>query len=105
MVGGNARSAALGAGMILLSVLPLLWLETRPRDATSVAVIFPPWLSADAAFARVIAAGGVVARPGAWRTILVVKGAAADLPDRLYAMGAWAVVDPQALGGCLGGRP
>jgi hypothetical protein len=105
MPGRNTRASALGAAMILLSALPLLWLETRPRDVRNVAVLFAPWISGDAALARVVAAGGVVVRPGAWRSILVAKSDAGDLPKRLYAAGAWAVIDPAALGGCLSGRP
>jgi hypothetical protein len=105
MDGRKAGAAMLGAVLILTSVVPLLWLESRPRDTTNVAVVFAPWLSPDAAFSRVLAAGGVVVRKGAWRTILVVHGEAADLPERLYRRGAWAVIDPAAFGGCLAARP
>jgi hypothetical protein len=101
---GNGRAAALGAAMVVLSAVPLLWLEAAPRDRTHVAAVFAPWLSADAAFAQALASGGEVVRPGAWRWILIVRGDAADLPERLYAAGAWAVIDPAALGGCLSAR-
>jgi hypothetical protein len=94
--------AALAASvMILASVAPVAWIESRPRDAGEVAVIFAPWITRDDAFARVLAADGVVMRPGIVDTILVVHGVDAGLIDRLYAVGAWAVIDPVAFGGCL----
>ena len=51
--------------------------------------------------AAVLAARGVVVRQGAIGSILVVHGEEAGVIDRLYAAGAWAVIDPVAFGGCL----
>ena len=87
--------------MLLASVALLVWLEARPRDPLQVAAIFSPWTSGDDAFARAVVAGGQVIRQGATDTILVVHGDDPRLIDRLYAAGAWAVIDPVAFGGCL----
>jgi hypothetical protein len=80
-------------------------LQAQPRDGTRVAAIFPPWTSAEHAFAAVAQAGGRIVRPGLIDSILVVQGDDANLPARLYAAGAWAVIDPAAWGGCLAGQP
>ncbi len=87
--------------MIVASVAPVAWIESRPRDATAVAVIFAPWITSEDAFARVLAADGLVMRPGIIESILVVHGVDSGLINRLYAVGAWAVIDPVAFGGCL----
>ena len=88
-------------GMIAVSVVPIVWIEGRPHDGADVAAIFAPWATSEGAFARVIAADGVVVRQGTTDNILIVHGAKPGLIDRLYAAGAWAVVDPVAFGGCL----
>jgi len=90
--------------MAAASVLSVAALEAQPRDRTRVAAIFPPWTSAGNAISRVAQAGGRIVRPGLIDAVVVVQGNDADLPNRLYAAGAWAVVDPAAWGGCLAGR-
>jgi ABC-type nitrate/sulfonate/bicarbonate transport system substrate-binding protein len=87
------------------SVLSLAALEAQPRDRTRVAAIFPPWTSAEHAMAQVAQSGGRIVRAGLIDAIVVVQGDDANLVDRLYAAGAWAVVDPSAWGGCLAGQP
>jgi hypothetical protein len=87
--------------MAAASVLCVAALEAQPRDRTRVAAIFPPWTSAEAAIARVAQAGGRIVRPGLIGAIVVAQGDDAEFADRLYAAGAWAVVDPAAWGGCL----
>lgn len=95
------RAALAAAFMIPASAAPVAWIESRPRDATEVAVIFAPWTTSEDAFARVLAADGLVTRQGVVDSILVVHGADPGLIDRLYRAGAWAVIDPVAFGGCL----
>ncbi len=98
----NGWQAALAAAfMIVASVAPVAWIESRPRDAGEVAVIFAPWITSEDAFARVLAADGLVMRQGIIESILVVHGVDPGLINRLYAIGAWAVIDPVAFGGCL----
>lgn len=69
------------------------------------AIIFPPSVSADDGLLIVAAAGGLAIRPE--RSAIfgqTVWIAAADDPDffsRVRALGAWAVVNPTAFGGCL----
>jgi hypothetical protein len=88
-------------GMMVASVLPIIWIEAQPRDGGDVAAVFAPWATRESAFAGVVAAGGLVVREGTLDTILVVHGGNPGLIGRLYAAGAWAVIDPVAFGGCL----
>jgi hypothetical protein len=94
-------AAVAAAVTIVASVVPIVWIQAQPRDGADVAAIFAPWATREAAFARTIAAGGMVVRQGTLDTILVVHGGNPGLIDRLYAAGAWAVIDPVAFGGCL----
>jgi len=89
------------AGMVVLSVVPIIWIAAQPRDGADVAAVFAPWATRESAFAQVLAAGGIVVRQGTLDTILVVHGGNPGLIGRLYAAGAWAVIDPVAFGGCL----
>jgi ABC-type spermidine/putrescine transport system permease subunit I len=95
------QAALAVALMILASAAPVAWIESRPRDGSEVAVIFAPWMTSEDAFARVLAADGLVMRQGIIESILVVHGVDSGLINRLYAVGAWAVIDPVAFGGCL----
>ena len=98
---GRWRVMAAVAGMVVLSVVPIIWIAAQPRDGADVAAVFAPWATRESAFAQVLAAGGTVVRQGTLDTILVVHGGNPGLIGRLYAAGAWAVIDPVAFGGCL----
>ena len=95
------RSAIAAVVLTAASVLSMAALQAQPHDRTRVAAIFPPWSSAEQAMTGVAQAGGRIVRPGVIESIVVVQGDDPDLPHRLYAAGAWAVVDPAAWGGCL----
>jgi len=95
------RSALAAAALAALSVILLAGLQAQPRDRTRVAAIFSPWTSGERAITRVAQAGGLVVRRGIVDSIVVVQGDDPAIVDRLYAAGAWAVVDPAAWGGCL----
>ncbi len=104
MANGSVRQwrvvVAAGA-MMLASLLSVAWFAAQPRGSAEVAAIFPPWTSREHAVLAVAAAGGLVVRRGAFDSILVARGSDAGFVDRLFAAGAWAVIDPMALGGCL----
>jgi hypothetical protein len=99
------RAASVALGLALAGLIALGWLQSRPQAGAEVAAIFPPWTTQQAAFFSVLEAGGLVVRQGIADTVLVVHGEEPRLIDRLYAAGAWVVVDPRAFGGCLIGRP
>lgn len=98
---GGWRAILAASVMAVASLVPVAWLEARPRDSAEVAAIFPPWMARERAVAAVLAAGGLVVRQGVLGTILMVHGENAGVIERLYAAGAWAVIDPVAFGGCL----
>ncbi len=95
------RAAVAASAMAMASVIALAALQARPRGVAEVAAIFPPWMTREQAFAEVVAAHGLVVRQGVVGSILVVHGEDPGVIDRLYAAGAWAVIDPVAFGGCL----
>ena len=92
------------AALVVASLLALAALQARPRDGAQVAAVFAPWTDDGGAIARVAQAGGLVVRRGVVGTIVVVQSDQPGLIARLYAAGAWLVIDPAALGGCLAGR-
>jgi hypothetical protein len=88
--------------MAVASFAATAWLQSQPPSgAAEVAAIFPPWTAPERTFAQVVMAGGLVVRQGAFDSIVVVHGDKGGLVERLYAAGAWAVIDPVAFGGCL----
>ena len=68
---------------------------------TAVAVIFPPWWSADRAFAAAASAEASIVRVGGFDSVLVVQPAAFDGLDRLYRAGAWLALNPTGVGACV----
>jgi hypothetical protein len=102
-MGTQRRAAWLPAIVLLLvSFVGTAGLSLLPSDAVDapIAAVFPPWWSAERSFAAA-ASGGAIVREGAWSNILVVKPADGDAASRLYAAGAWLLVDPKALDACL----
>jgi hypothetical protein len=98
------QSLIVVAALAVASVLAMAALQAQPRDGTQVAAVFPPWTSDGGAIARVAQAGGLVVRRGIVDAIVVVQSDQPGLIARLYAAGAWLVIDPATLGGCLAGR-
>lgn len=107
--GGSAtRDLGLWPALVLaaLAFLAILSLEVFAIDpARPVAVVFPSAISADQALLVVVAAGGLpMRRERSALTDQLIWVAAIDDPDflaRVRRLGAWAVVNPYAFGGCL----
>lgn len=66
--------------------------------------MFAPWTDGRQAIERVARADGVVVRRGRFDSIVVVRSDTPGLIGRLYAAGAWLVIDPDVYGGCLADR-
>jgi hypothetical protein len=82
------------------SLLTAFMIAGRPADHGAVAAIFPPWWSGLQSVSAAAQAGPVV-RFGLLPNIVIVmteRGGAVVL----RRAGAWAVLDPLALGGCGG---
>ena len=89
--------------MLALSVLPLAALESAPASDSDLAAIYAPWIGADGAVVRAASAGGAIVRLGLIGAIVVVHDERPGLAGRLRASGAWLLLDPKFLGGCLAG--
>ncbi len=87
--------------LLLASLGGVGWLNLRPHSGAPVAALFPPWWDSARAEASVVAAGGTLLRLGAWSAVVVTASDDPEFAVRLRAAGAWLVLDPQALGGCL----
>lgn len=88
------------AGLLACGVVAAGAIGLAPRPGRPVAALFPPWWGAERALAAAASAQGVVARTGAWPTLLVASSGAAGLGGRLRSAGAWLILDARPLGGC-----
>ena len=86
------------AGWIALAILTL---QVRP-GATIVAVVFPPWWSAQQVFEAAGSAQAAIVGATALPTLLVVRPDDHDGLTRLHVAGAWFVLDAQAESACFG---
>lgn len=64
-----------------------------PTDLQTVTAIFPPWWEADRAFISAASTGAVVA-VGPAPFVVTVHDSGFNLPERLRAVGAAAVINP-----------
>ncbi|WP_038012643.1 hypothetical protein [Terasakiella pusilla] len=69
-----------------------------------VAVVFPPWVSEERAFQLVVEADASVVRLGLSGQIVVAKPHSVEFENKIKHVGAWAVVNPLAFGGCGSGK-
>jgi hypothetical protein len=93
-------------GPVALLLVSWVWIAALTfrvgRGDDAVAVIFPPWWTADRAFAAAAEAEASIIRAGAFGSVLVVQPAALNGLQRLYRAGAWLAVNPTGSGACLG---
>jgi len=90
-------AALLAASWIAIAALSL---QVRP-GAEAVAVVFPPWWSAQQVFAAAASANAAIIRITAIPSLLVVRPDDHDGLTRLRGAGAWLAMDPQAIAACL----
>lgn len=84
------------------SSVVLGFIDLAPRHPQSgVAVVFPPWINGADALMQAASAGADIVRLGSYPFIVVVRPTSVGYPARVLKRGALAVLDPQALGGCL----
>jgi hypothetical protein len=95
--------AWLNAAVLLLSswiFIAALSFRVRP-DAEVVAVVFPPWWSAQQALQAAASANATFVRTTAIPAVLVVRPDERAGLNRLRDAGAWIAIDPQAVAACL----
>jgi hypothetical protein len=91
------------AAILLLSswiFIAALSLQTRP-DTEVVAVVFPPWWSAQQALQAAASANAAFVRTTAIPAVLVVRPDDRAGLTRLREAGAWLAIDPRAVAACL----
>jgi hypothetical protein len=88
--------------LLLSSWLFIAALSVQVRtDTEVVAVVFPPWWSAQQALQAAASAGAAFVRTTAIPAILVVRPDDHAGLSRLRDAGAWFAVDPRAVAACL----
>jgi hypothetical protein len=90
--------------LLLLSWIFIAALSFQARPGTEVvAVVFPPWWSAQQALqaAAAAAANAAFVRTTAIPAVLVVRPDERAGLTRLRDAGAWIAIDPQAVAACL----
>ena len=95
--------AWLNAAVLLLSswiFIAAFSFQVRP-DAEVVAVVFPPWWSAQQALQAAASANATFVRTTAIPAVLVVRPDERAGLSRLRDAGAWIAIDPQAVAACL----
>ena len=100
----SAQPLIIAAALAAASVVAVAALQGVPRDGAQVAAIFSPWMRSDRVMARVAQADALLVRRGLLDSIVVVQSDEPGLIRRLYAAGAWLVIDPTVFGGCLAGH-
>ena len=108
-MGNESRNSArrwpawLNATVLLLSswvFLAALSFQIRP-DTEVVAVVFPPWWSAQQALQAAASANAAFVRTTAIPAVLVVRPDERAGLTRLRDAGAWIAIDPRAVAACL----
>ena len=82
------------------SALAAAVLSLAPPVSGPVAALFPPWWTATRSLVAASGAGTPV-RFGAAGFVVVLMPDTQDAAARLHRAGAWLVLDPKALGGCV----
>lgn len=98
----NVSRIAFLLAFVLLTLGAPLALIAGPKDMNAgVAVVFPPWIDEATAMSRVGAAGGAVIRAGNVGFISVAMPDSPAFANDIRKAGAWLLLDPQVVGGCL----
>ncbi len=90
-------------GLLLFSTVSVFLATLRPaEDRDQFAVVAPPWYSLMQTAALVARAGGSIVGAGGYGNVIIAHSNHAAFQDALYQAGAWLVLDPLLLRGCLG---
>jgi hypothetical protein len=90
-------AALLVASWVAIAALSM---QVRP-GAEIVAVVFPPWWSAQEVFLAAASANAAIVRMTALPSLLVVRPDDRNGLARLRQAGVWLTMDPQAIAACF----
>ena len=100
--GNHLKGIGPALAILGISAAVTLWSSASPaEDARVVALVYPPGTTLEDAYARATRNGGRAVRSGITSNILVVSYEDARIWRDDPGLGAWLVLDPEALGGCL----
>jgi hypothetical protein len=89
--------------LLLCSVIGVATIGLAPRSGqTQLAVVAAPWKSLVQTAELVGAADGAVVEAGGLPNVIIAHSDDPGFADALYHAGAWLVLDPILLRGCLG---
>ncbi len=95
-----ANAVVLPAMLGMGSLIAALSLTLQPPASGPVAALFPPWWDA-ARTMQAASSAGSIARFGALPFVVVIVRDGSASNGRLRDAGAWLILDPRGLGGCL----
>ena len=102
-IGSLRWPAWLNAAALLVAswiAIAALSLQVRPGSEV-VAVVFPPWWSAQQVFRAAASANAAIVRMTAIPAVLVVRPDDQAGLTRLREAGVWLAIDPQAIAACF----
>lgn len=89
----SRRLSPIAVAMALATPLLLAGATLWPRDGRAMAVVVAPYADSTAAIGVVIAAEGSIVAATPLASIVVARSDRPDFARRLYAAGAWLVLD------------
>lgn len=89
-----------GVTLAVITMLAAGTVSHGPRPGGPIAALYPPWWSASQSLLAA-AAGGLPVRFGATGFVVIVVPETQDAARLLRQAGAWLLLDPEVLGGCL----
>jgi hypothetical protein len=97
------RDIAPALALLLISTGGMFAAVPSPSDnGGQYAVVAPPWYGPERTVELIAKAGGDIVDLGGWANVAVAHSANPGFARALYHAGAWLVVDPGRLRGCLG---
>ena len=101
--GRRLRDLAPAGGLLFVSAVGAVAAGLSPSARNGqYAVMAPPWYTQAQTIGLIARAGGELVDVGGMASVVIAHSARSGFVPALYGAGAWLVVDPARLGGCLG---
>ena len=100
----NVSSKTIIVAVALLCLAIVGFESLRPHANAAVAIVFPPWVDADAALDRATEAGAAEPHAGRYPFVTFVEDSSPGFRQRVRRQGALLVLDAGKLGRYLSGE-